>query len=71
MRLEQGLSKSVLVATGLAGLLGALLVGSGEFLLQFSVSGGYEDQDYSWLAQIPIQRMKQGHFLAVLAAPLY
>ena len=61
----------VLVLTGLAGLAGALLVGTGEFLLQFSPAGGYGDAAYTWMAQIPFARMQAGHFLAVLSAPLY
>jgi len=64
-------TKRLLVVSGLVGLIGALLVGTGEFLLQFSPTGGYADIEYRWLADIPLTRMKEGHFLAVLSAPLY
>ncbi len=63
--------KTLLVLSGLAGLAAALLVGTGEFLLQFSPDGGYADPDYEWMAKIPLARLTQGHFLAVLGAPLY
>jgi hypothetical protein len=64
-------TKNLLIWSGLAGLVGALLVGTGEFLLQFSPDGGYEDAEYTWLALISLERMKAGHFLAILSAPLY
>ncbi len=63
--------KSLLVYSGLVGLLGALLVGGGEFLLQFSPDGGYADPEYRWMASIPVSRLTLGHFLAILSAPLY
>ncbi len=63
--------KSLLVLSGLVGLLAALLVGTGEFLLQFSASGGYADPHYAWMANIPLERLTQGHYLAILSAPLY
>ncbi len=60
-----------LIWTGWAGLLGALLVGIGEFTLQFSPDGGYEASDYSYFARISETRLTIGHFFSVLAAPLY
>ncbi len=64
-------TKSTLVLSGLIGLAAALLVGTGEYLLQFSPTGGYGDPNYGWMASIPFARLQMGHFLAILAAPLY
>ncbi len=63
--------KKMLVLSGVVGLVAALLVGTGEFLLQFSANCDYADPEYAWLAKIPLSRLTQGHYLAVLAAPLY
>lgn len=60
-----------LLITGYAGLLAALLVGAGEFTLQFSPVGGYESPDYNYFARISMTRLSVGHFLSVLAAPFY
>ena len=62
---------SRLALAGWIGLLGALLVGVGEFTLQFSQLGGYEAADYSYFARISRSRLTAGHFFSVLAAPLY
>ncbi|MGK0238147.1 MAG: hypothetical protein ACI92G_001611 [Candidatus Pelagisphaera sp.] len=61
----------LLILTGWAGLIGAVLVGVGEFTLQFSQQGGYEAEDYSFFARISEARLTAGHFFSVLAAPLY
>ncbi len=64
-------SKAVTLA-GLAGLLGAILVGVGEFNLQFTLNGGIEDvKDYLYFNDVSPERLTFGHFLAVLSAPLY
>ncbi len=55
---------------GWIGLLGACCVGLGEFLLQYTPGGDYED-GYSFFAQVPKSRLTLGHYIAVLAAPLY
>jgi len=60
-----------LILAGWAGLVGAALVGVGEFTLQFSPLGGYEAPDYSYFARISEARLTAGHFFSVLAAPLY
>lgn len=58
--------------SGWAGLLGALLVGIGEFSLQFTPNGGIEDMtSYLFFNDISAQRLSFGHFIAVLSAPLY
>lgn len=57
---------------GWAGLLAASLVGSAEFMLHFSPNGGIEDvTDYLYFNDVSPERLSQGHFLAVMAAPLY
>ena len=60
-----------LVLAGWIGLVGAFLVGVGEFTLQFSPLGGYEATDYSYFARISETRLTYGHFFSVLAAPAY
>lgn len=57
---------------GLAGCLGAILVGLGEFAMQFTPNGGIEDvTDYLYFNDVSAESLSFGHFLAVLAAPLY
>ncbi|MDZ4115415.1 MAG: DUF6796 family protein [Xanthomonadaceae bacterium] len=64
-------ARRLLLLTGVLGALGALLVGIGEFMMQFSPAGGYEAADYGYFAQVPAWRLSFGHFLGALAAPLY
>ena len=64
-------SKFITLA-GIAGCLGAILVGIGEFSMQFTPNGGIEDvTDYLYFNDVSAERLSFGHFLAVLAAPLY
>lgn len=57
---------------GWAGLFAAILVGAAEFSLHFSPNGGIEDvTDYLYFNDVSERRLSRGHFLAVLAAPLY
>ena len=56
---------------GFAGLVGALLTGLGEGLLQLSIGADYTDPSYGYFALIDTARQSQGHFLSVAAAPLY
>ncbi len=64
-------SKFITLA-GLAGCLGAILVGIGEFSLQFTPNGGIEDvKDYLYFNDVSAERLSFGHFIAVLSAPLY
>jgi len=57
---------------GWVGLLGAILVGIGEFTLQFTPNGGLEDiKTYAFFNDISARRLSIGHFIAVLSAPLY
>jgi len=55
---------------GWAGLAGALLVGMGEYCLQYTPNGGYES-GYTFFADVSKTRLTIGHYLSVLAAPLY
>ncbi len=58
--------------TGWLGLLASFLVGLAEFWLHFSPEGGLEDLTaYLYFNDISETRLSWGHFLAVLAAPLY
>ena len=64
-------NKSVLYA-GLLGLTAAILVGLGELLIQFTPDGGITDvKEYAFFNDVPSERLRLGHFLAVLCAPFY
>ena len=63
--------RRLLIGTGLVATLGALIVGVGEFTFQFSPLGGYEGSDYLYFLDVSQSRLTLGHFIAVLAAPLY
>ena len=62
---------SVLFWTGVAATLGALVVGMGEFMFQYSPKGGYEEHDYLFFLDVSRWRLTAGHFIGVLAAPVY
>ncbi len=59
-----------ITATGLIGLLAAILVGTGEFLLHFDALGRF-GEGYEFMLGIEAQRSTIGHFIGVLGAPLY
>jgi hypothetical protein len=63
--------KKVLVATGVIGLIAALLVGTGEFLLHFDPLARFVDGNYNFMLAASNQRQTWGHFVGVLAAPMY
>ncbi len=63
--------RRLLIGTGVAAALGALVVGIGEFMFQFSPRGGYEGTDYLYFLDVSRWRLTMGHFIGVLAAPLY
>ena len=57
---------------GFAGCLGAILVGIGEFSMQFAPNSDITDvTDYLYFNEVSAARLSFGHFLTVLAAPLY
>lgn len=60
-----------LLWTGIAGFLAALFVGIGEFTLQYSPLGGYEQEGYVYFANVAKDKLTTGHFFSTLAAPLY
>ena len=62
--------KSTVVVTGVIGLVGALLTGAGEFILHFDSLARFATE-YEFFIGISDQRSTVGHFVAVLAAPLY
>ncbi len=56
---------------GLAGLIGALVTGLGEGLIQLVPQADFTDPGYAYFAQISPRRLALGHALAVAAGPLY
>jgi hypothetical protein len=61
-----------LTTAGGLGLLAAILVGAGEFLLHFDALGRFaEGGAYEFMHGINAERTTIGHFLGVLSAPLY
>jgi len=63
--------RRMLIGTGIVATLGAIIVGVGEFTFQFSPRGGYEGSDYLYFLDVSPSRLTWGHFIGVLAAPLY
>lgn len=61
----------LIIGSGIVGILASLLVGIGEFTMQYSPLGGYEQSGYHYFADISMTRLRFGHFLGVLAAPFY
>ena len=56
---------------GLAGLVGALLTGLGEGLIQLVPEGDFADPAYGYFREVSQGRIAFGHWIAVAAAPLY
>lgn len=57
---------------GILGLIGAIGVGIGEFLLHYSPDGiGYDGANFEFFNQIPLTRLTAGHFIAVSFVPFY
>ena len=57
--------------TGFIGLLAAVLVGLGEFLLHFDPEARFVSGGYDFMLAPSENRQSLGHFVGVLAAPLY
>jgi hypothetical protein len=55
--------------TGIIGLIGAVLCGTGEFLLHFDQQARFSGYDF--MADISDSRLTAGHFFAVVGVPLY
>ncbi len=60
---------SPLKITGILGLVGAMLCGTGEFLLHFDPQARFSGYDF--MADISDARLTAGHFFAVVGVPLY
>ena len=61
----------IILLTGSVGLVAAILVGAGEFLLHFDPLARFSADSYSFLLAASDGRQTIGHFLGVLGAPLY
>lgn len=58
--------------SGLLGLLGAILCGTGEFLLHFDTCRlGLGETGFDFMINTPEARLSAGHFFAVFGVPLY
>lgn len=64
------MSRSTIVTSGLVGLLAALATGTGEFILHFDALARFGPENQFFLG-ISDQRLTLGHFIGVIAAPLY
>jgi len=56
--------------TGIIGLIGAIMVGIGEFLLHYNPAG-YNGGQYTFFVSIANWRLITGHFITVLFVPFY
>ena len=63
--------QQLLVLTGVVGVIAAIVVGAGEFLLHFDPLARYSETDYDFMLAASDSRQTMGHFLGVLGAPLY
>ena len=63
--------KQMLYLTGLIGLIAAVLVGLGEFLLHFDPQARFTSGGYDFMLAASTDRQTWGHFIGTLAAPLY
>jgi hypothetical protein len=62
--------KRLIMITGQVGLLAAMLVGIGEFLLHYDSLARYTDT-FAFFNGVTRERATIGHFFGVLGAPLY
>ena len=60
-----------LYITGLMGLLAAILVGAGEYLLHYDPLARFAEGGFDFMKGISEQRSNTGHFLGVFGATLY
>lgn len=59
------------MVTGLIGLLAALLVGTGEYVLHYDPLGRFSEGSYDFMIGIGDNRSTVGHFFGVFGATLY
>ena len=64
-------SQQYIVITGVIGLIAAILVGIGEFLLHFDSLARYSETSYDFMLAASDERQTIGHFFGVFGAPLY
>jgi len=62
--------RQIFILTGLAGVLGAALVGTGEFMLHFDPLVRY-GQGFDFFKGVSESQATTGHFFGVLGGPLY
>ena len=63
--------RGIVLITGAVGLIAAILVGTGEFLLHFDPLARFTSGGYEFMLAASSERQTVGHFLGVLSAPLY
>ena len=63
--------QQVMVLTGIIGVIAAVLVGTGEYLLHFDPLARFSADSYAFMLAASDERQTAGHFLGVLGAPLY
>jgi hypothetical protein len=63
--------QQVIVLTGIVGVIAAIVVGIGEFLLHFDPLARFSADSYAFMLAASDERQTAGHFLGVLGAPLY
>lgn len=61
---------SIVITTGIVGLVGAILTGAGEFILHFDALARFGGE-FQFFSGISADRTTLGHFVGVLGAPLY
>ena len=66
-----GHNKKYIILSGYVGLLAAILVGTGEFLLHYDPLSRFSESSYDFMQAASDSRQTQGHFIGVLSAPLY
>ena len=63
--------QQIMVLTGIVGVIAAILVGIGEFLLHFDSLARFSTDSYAFMLAASDERQTAGHFFGVLGAPLY
>ena len=63
------MTKSIILLTGLIGLVGAVLTGTGEFILHYDALARFSENQF--FLGISDSRTTIGHFFGSLGAPLY
>lgn len=56
---------------GYLGLLGAILVGIGEFYLHYSTNVLTAKGEFNFFEWVPLENLKVGHFIAIIGIPFY